>query len=71
MVTTGKFEWMSKHADTITVMTALFGIVMWMNSQFNQIDRNLAALEKDIAVIKTVLIVKNIMTSEIAAVTEK
>lgn len=52
-------DWMKKHTDTVIVLTALITSMLWMNSKFNDI-------EKDMAVIKTVLIMKNIMPTELA-----
>lgn len=56
---------MKKHVDTVVVLGAILSSVFWMNSQFNGIDNRFALMEKDIAVIKTVLMMKNIMPNEI------
>lgn len=56
-------SWLEKHADTIVVMITIIasicGSLIWMNGKFNEI-------EKDLAVVKTVLIMKNIMPKELA-----
>lgn len=52
-------EWIRKHTDTVIILTAFASSVLWMNGEFNE-------LKKDMAVIKTVLIMKNIMPSELA-----
>lgn len=52
-------DWFKKHVDTIAVLSAIFASFLWMNSKFNE-------FEKDITIIKTILIVKNIMPSELA-----
>jgi len=52
-------EWFKKHADTFVILGGILSSVMWMNGKFNQ-------LEKDSAVIKAVLIMKNIMPAEVA-----
>lgn len=52
-------EFIKKHADTVVVLSALFSSLIWMNGKFND-------LEKDMAIIKTVLIMKNIMPAELA-----
>jgi len=52
-------EWFRKHADTLTILGALISSMLWLNGKFNE-------LEKDMAVIKTVLIMKNIMPAELA-----
>lgn len=54
-----KKNWFSQHADTIAVIGSILGAIMWMNSQFN-------GIQKDLAVIKTVLIMKQIMPCELA-----
>lgn len=56
---------MKKHVDTVVVLGAILSSVFWMNSQFNSIDNRFALMEKDIAVIKTVLMMKNIMPNEL------
>jgi|GEM_PF-2552455 len=55
-------EWFTKHADTIVILGS-FALCFWslnekMNDRFN-------AIEKDLTAIKTVLIMKNIMPSEL------
>lgn len=52
-------NWFTKHQDTLVILSAFAGAMLWMNGKFNQ-------LEKDIVMIKTVLIVKNIMPNELA-----
>jgi hypothetical protein len=55
----GKIEWLNKHADTMIVLGGILSSVLWMNGKFT-------GIEKDIAVVKTVLIIKNIMPVELA-----
>lgn len=50
---------MKKHIDTVIIIGAIISSVLWMNTKFN-------SLEKDILVIKTVLIMKNILPTELA-----
>jgi low temperature requirement protein LtrA len=52
-------EWFKKHADAVVTISLMFAGFLWMNSKFNE-------LEKDMAVMKAVLIVKQIMPSELA-----
>ncbi len=52
-------ELFKKHVDTVIIITAIVGSMLWMNGKFNE-------LEKDITIIKTVLIMKNIMPVELA-----
>lgn len=52
-------EWFKKHVDTMIILGAFASSLLWMNGKFND-------LEKDILVIKTVLIMKDIMPREMA-----
>ena len=52
-------DWFKKHVDTVIVLGGILASVLWMNGEFN-------SLKKDITVIKTVLILKNIMPIELA-----
>jgi hypothetical protein len=52
-------DWVKKHVDTVIILAAFGSSVLWMNGKFN-------TLEKDMAIIKTVLIMKGIMPSELA-----
>jgi hypothetical protein len=52
-------EWFKKHADTIVILSS-FALCFWtLNEKIGQI-------EKDVTMIKTVLILKNIMPVEMA-----
>lgn len=51
-------DWVKKHTDLVVMLTAFTGAMLWMNGKFNDI-------EKDIAIIKTVLVLKNIMPAEL------
>lgn len=57
-------DWIKKHVDTVIILTAFAGSILWMNGKFND-------LEKDITMIKTVLILKNIMPLELALNTKE
>lgn len=59
-------EWFKKHVDTVIILSAFAISVLWMNGKFNEVDYRFSQLEKDIAVMKTVLIMRNIMPSELA-----
>lgn len=49
---------LKKHVDTVIVLGAILSSMLWMNGKFNEI-------EKDIAVMKAVLVMKNIMPNEL------
>jgi len=60
-------DWFKQHGDTIVILSS-FALCFWsmnekMNDKFN-------AIEKDLAVIKTVLVMKNIMPNELAQAKE-
>jgi hypothetical protein len=52
-------EWFKKHMDTMIILGAFASSFLWMNGKFND-------LEKDMAVMKACLIMKNIMPAELA-----
>jgi len=52
-------DWFEKHSDVVIILTAIISSMLWMNGKFNQI-------EKDIAIIKTVLVMKEILPKELA-----
>lgn len=57
-------EWFTKHADAVMVIGAIFCSMIWMNGRLNSI-------EKDIAVMKAVMVMQKIMPSELATKGEK
>jgi hypothetical protein len=59
-------EWFKKHTDTVIILTAFGASVLWMNGKFNDIEKEIYLLKTDIAVMKTVLIMKDIMPKELA-----
>ena len=71
-------NWFSKHAETLTVIASLFGGFIWMDSKFSsmetrfdskieRLDNRLSSVEKDVAVIKTILSIKGINCNEMAS----
>jgi hypothetical protein len=54
-----------KHVDTVIILTALAGSILWMSGKFSDVENRFNQLEKDIAVIKAVMVMKNIMPSEL------
>jgi hypothetical protein len=59
-------DWMKKHTDTVLILGGLLSAVLWMNGKFNGVDSQFSKIEKYIAIIKTVLILKGIMPTELA-----
>lgn len=52
-------DWFKKHVDAAVTIGLMASGFLWMNSKFND-------LEKEMAIVKTVLIMKNIMPVELA-----
>ncbi len=66
-----KSNWFKQHADTIVILGS-FAMCFWtlnekMNTGFKEIDGRFSVIEKDMAVIKTVLVMKDVMPKELAA----
>lgn len=54
-----RVDWFKKHMDTVIILGAFASGMLWMNGKFNDI-------EKDIAVMKAVLVMRNIMPEQLA-----
>lgn len=59
-------DWFSKHVDTVIILGAFASTVLWMNGKFNEIEKEIYGLKTEIAIIKTVMIMQNIMPKELA-----
>lgn len=56
-------DWFKKHADTLVILGS-FALCFWtMNEKMND---KFSVIEKDLTVIKTVLIMKDIMPTKLA-----
>ena len=73
--------WFKKHADSIAVISVVVLAVLWMTSQITntrldlskeisdsagKLQKDIANLQKEVAVIKTVLIMNRMMPKELA-----
>jgi hypothetical protein len=58
-------DWIKKHVDTVMVLGGILGATMWMNSAFNSFERRMSVIEKDLAVIKAVLLMRGILPNEL------
>jgi hypothetical protein len=56
-------DFIKQHADTISIIMTILSALFYMHTH---IENRFNALEKDIVVMKTVMIMKNIMPSELA-----
>jgi hypothetical protein len=57
---------LKKHIDTVVIITSIVGSMLWMNGKFNEMDKKFSEVEKEIAIMKAVLIMRNIMPAELA-----
>lgn len=57
-------NWFNKHVDTVIVLGGILTSVIWMTHKLGNI-------EKDIVMIKTVLIMQKIMPQELATKDQK
>lgn len=64
-------NWFKKHVDTVIVMGGIVGSILWMNHKFSQVDSRFVAIEKDIAVMKGVLIIQGHFPKELVAKVEE
>lgn len=72
-------EWLKKHSDTLAVLAVVVGAAIWMNNGLHQLKHDItsemnvrfSSLEKDVAIIKTVLVMKEVMPKELACNEEK
>ncbi len=55
-------EEFKKHLDTIAIILTVISSVLWVNNSFNQ---RFNTIEKEIAIIKTVLVMKDLMPKEL------
>ena len=51
-------SWFNKHADTLVILGS-FAVAFWT------LNEKISSIEKDLAIVKTVLIMKNIMPQEV------
>ncbi len=64
-------EWFKKHTDTVIILGAFAASMIWMNGKFSEIDKRFSEIEKEVAVIKAVMIMQKIMPVELAESKEK
>ncbi len=60
-----------KHVDTVIVLGGILSSVFWMNHKFTEIDNRFVSLEKDMAVMKAVLMIKGQFPKELMAASEE
>ena len=50
-----KNNWLTKHADTLVIISSIIGSILWNNSQFNDLTREISNVKQDVAIVKTIL----------------
>lgn len=55
-----------QYSNAAIVLTSVCGSLLWMNSRFNEFDQRFSNLEREIAIVKTVMIMQKIMPAELA-----
>jgi hypothetical protein len=63
-----KDNWFKKHVDTIIILGGILTSVIWMNYSINCVRYEINDLKTEMAVMKTVLIMKDIMPRELVKV---
>lgn len=64
-------DWFKKHVDTCIILGAFGASILWMNGKFNDVEKEIGNLKTDTAVIKAVLILRNVMPPELASKDQK
>jgi hypothetical protein len=64
-------DWFKKHVDTCIIMGGVVSSFLWMNSSINDLKNDISDLKTQMAIVKTVLLMKNILPSELAKEGEK
>lgn len=59
-------DWFKQHADTIAILAMFCAMFVWIDGKFDRIDDRFVSIERDVAIIKTVLLMKQIMPCELA-----
>ena len=60
-------DWFKKHVDTTIILGAVLTATCWMNNNLNKLNDKIVSVEKDVAIIKTVLLMHRLLPSELAA----
>ena len=58
-------EFFKKHGDTLVIIGVIFAHFYWIDAKFERFSERISSIEKDTNVMKAVLMMKNIMPSEL------
>lgn len=73
-------NWIQKHGDMLTVLAVIGAVFVWMDGKFDKVDdkfesvhcqfvsleKDLSEIRHELAIMKTVLIMKQILPNELA-----
>lgn len=59
-------EWIKKHADTVVVLGAVLGAMMWMNGTLNDVQKEIYTVQKELSIVKTVMLMNGHYPKELA-----
>lgn len=62
---------LKKHVDTVIILGAFASAFLWMNGSINEVKKEISEIQKEVTIIKTVLLMKNILPAELAHKEEK
>lgn len=60
-------EWFKKHVDTVVVISIIFSGFIWMNGKFTYIDKEISVVQKEMAILKTVMLMNGHYPKELAS----
>jgi hypothetical protein len=61
-------NFVKKHVDTVIVIGGIVTSILWMNHKFSDVSNRFAAIEKDLAVVKAVLMAQGHLPKELAKI---
>lgn len=59
-------DWFKKHADTLAIIAVILLGFNWADTKFEKINERFSSIEKDMAQIKTVLILRGWLPESMA-----
>jgi len=59
-------DWFKKHVDTVIVLTGIFSSMVWINGKFDNIQSQINDVREQVVIMKTVMIMKDVMPKELA-----
>lgn len=60
-------ETVKKYSHVLIISVWAISFIMWTHSQFNELKKDVFLLEKEVCMMKTFIIMKNIMPNELTS----